>query len=303
MFVLERGVPAFHRGQHPVGTALHGQVQEAHEFGHVGVGPDQAAGKLQRVRGRETDAVDAVNRGDVLDQQREVGFQLFAICIGHEAAVGIHVLSEQVDLAHALSCEARDFGQDVFKRPADLLAARIGHHAETAVLAAALHDRHERGRAFRPGRGQVIEFFDFGKTDINHARMLFTDGLEHLRQAVNRLRTEHEIDIRRALLDGFALLARHAAAHADNKFGLVLLPGFPAAELGEHLFLGFLADRAGIQQKHVGFFGVVGEFKIVGFSQHVGHLVRVIFVHLAAECLDIQLARHQVLNWLTIFQD
>ena len=55
--------------------------------------------------------------------------------------------------------------------------------------------------------------------------------LDHLRQAVQRLRTEDEVDIGRALDDGRALLTRHAAAHADEH--ALLLQVLDAAEARE----------------------------------------------------------------------
>ena len=55
------------------------------------------------------------------------------------ATVAIDVLSQQVDLAHAVFGQVRDFMQHVGQWPADFFAAGIGHHAEGAVLAAAFH--------------------------------------------------------------------------------------------------------------------------------------------------------------------
>jgi hypothetical protein len=43
------------------------------------------------------------------------------------------------------------------------------------------------------------------------------------RQAVQGLRPEHDVDIRRARDDRGALLARHAAADADHEVGVVTL--------------------------------------------------------------------------------
>ena len=96
------------------------------------------------------------------------------------------------------------------------LAARVGHDAEAAVLAAAFHDRDERGGAFGARRRQVIELLDLGKADVDHGPAGAAQLRDHLGQAMQRLRAEHEIHERRALGDGLAFLARHAAAHADE---------------------------------------------------------------------------------------
>src|SRR3546814_10582288 len=95
------------------------------------------------VRGGEADAVDAVDLGDGADQQAQVGH--FSLTV--RPAIRVDVLAEQVDLAHALRGELGDFHQHVLERPADFLAAGVGHHAERAVLRAALHARDEGTRA------------------------------------------------------------------------------------------------------------------------------------------------------------
>ena len=42
----------------------------------------------------------------------------------HGAAIGVDVLSEEIDFAHALIGERGDLGDHVVQRPADFLAAR-----------------------------------------------------------------------------------------------------------------------------------------------------------------------------------
>ncbi|MNT15287.1 hypothetical protein D3C72_1503340 [compost metagenome] len=101
---------------------------------------------------------------------------------------------------------------------------------------------------------------------------------------MQRLRTEHDVDVGRARDDGLAFLARHAAAHADlHALGLQVLH---AAEVGEHLLLRFLAHRAGVEQDEVGLVHVLRGLVALRGVEHVGHLVRVVLVHLAAEGLD-----------------
>ena len=115
------------------------------------------------MRGREADALDARNRRDVVDQSREIG----AGCRPPSRRVGVDVLAEQRDLAHALAREVRDLVQHLLERAADFLAARVGHDAEAAVLAAAFHDRNEGGGALRARRGQVVELLDLGEADVD----------------------------------------------------------------------------------------------------------------------------------------
>ena len=72
LLVLEHGVAALHQREHAVGAALHRQVQVVGELRHVAVGLDEAVAELDRVRGREADALDARHFGDEVDQRREV---------------------------------------------------------------------------------------------------------------------------------------------------------------------------------------------------------------------------------------
>src|SRR3546814_2388779 len=64
----------------------------------------------------DLDAVDAVDFRDRADQQREI--RDFAVAI--RSTIGIDVLPQQVDLAHALGRQLRHFHQHVLERTADL---------------------------------------------------------------------------------------------------------------------------------------------------------------------------------------
>jgi hypothetical protein len=70
---------------------------------------------------------------------------------------------------------------------------------------------------------------------------------------------------------------------------IVLLELFPAAQLREDLFLRFFADRAGIDQDDIRFSLVVGQVQAMGWLEHVGHLGRVVLVHLASVGLYVSL--------------
>ena len=101
---------------------LHRQVQVVHQLRQARVGVDQALRELVRVAGGVADALDAGDLGDVLEQQREVG-DLGRVA--HAPAVGIDVLPQQRDLAHALVGQAGHLGQHVVERPADTSSPRV----------------------------------------------------------------------------------------------------------------------------------------------------------------------------------
>jgi hypothetical protein len=250
---------------------------------------DEPGGHLFRMRCRVAEALDAGHLGDVIEQRGEIGG------LGrraHRRAIGVDVLSEERQLHHALVGEIGDFGQDVVERPGDFLAARVGHDAEGAVLAAALHDRQERRSSLDLGRGQLVELLDRRKRDVDLRLPRGPARPDERGQAVQRLGAEDDIDIRGAADDSGAFLARDAAADADDQVRpLVLEPANPS-EIVEHALLRLFAHRAGVEQDDVGVLGTVGERITAIGGEHVGHLVRVVLVHLTAEGADVKLLRH-----------
>ena len=82
------------------------------------------------------------------------------------------------------------------------------------------------------------------------------------------------------------------AADTDHQVRVGLLQLAPTAELGEHLVLRLLTDRAGVEQDHVGFFGFFRDLQGLMLAQQVDHARAVVLVHLAAVGFDIQLLGH-----------
>ncbi len=212
---------------------LHGQVQVADQFRHVFVGVDQVLVELHRVGGGVTNAVNTVNGGDIGDQGGHVDNVTFMA----QAPVGVDVLAQQVDLAHALVGQVYGFGQDIVQRTADFLATRVRYDTKRAVLAAAFLDS-EKGLGFGDfGLRQAVEFLDFGKADIHNGAAL-AGGIQHFRQPVQGLRAKYHVNIGRALANHVAFLAGHAAANGDFQVRFVVLELTPAAQLVKHLLLG-----------------------------------------------------------------
>ena len=108
------------------------------------------------------------------------------------------------------------------------------------------------------------------------------------------LRAEDNIDIRCTGDNRVAFLAGNAAANANDQIGVLLFKVFDAAQIMENFFLCPLADRAGIEQDDVGFLGVVGLDDAFCGIEHVGHLVRIVLVHLAPESADEELLGHKI---------
>ena len=111
----------------------------------------------------------AFDTGNFVDNAQKGG-KIADFAVVHFAAIGVHVLPQQIDFLHALLRQAGDFGEHVAQRAGEFFAARIGHHAEAAIFGAAFHDGDKRAATVHAGRRQVVEFFDFGEGNI-HLRM------------------------------------------------------------------------------------------------------------------------------------
>ena len=142
-------------------------------------------------------------------------------------------------------------------------AARIGHHAEGAEFVAAfLHGdegrdaaRADRVRLRRRQKSELVLDREFG---LQRAAMAFR-ARQQLRQMMIALRTDHDVNGRRAADDLRALGLRDAAGHRDTHLaalarGLVLGDAQPA-EFGIDFLGGLLADMAGVEDHQIRILG------------------------------------------------
>lgn len=65
----------------------------------------------------------------------------------------------------------------------------------------------------------------------------FLEGVEHFRQAVQRLGAENEIDVRGAFDERFPFLGCDTTGNADDQIGFVFSEFPEAAEIGKDFFL------------------------------------------------------------------
>jgi hypothetical protein len=141
-------VSAIHALEHPIGSRLQRQVQVLAYLGHVADGADQARRQVVGIRRREADAresldgVDALQQVGQVDRRRQI------------PPIGIDRLAEQRHLATSGFDQPADFGDDGLGRVAAFAAARGRHHAERAVLLAALHDGDEGAQRARRRRAR-----------------------------------------------------------------------------------------------------------------------------------------------------
>ena len=110
---------------------------------------------------------DALNTWDVCHQFNQQGKVGNVCSVSHHATVSVHVLPQQRDFFHALCCQVGDFFHHIVQGTAEFFATGVRYYAIAAVFAATFHDAHERAGAFDTGWGQMVEFFDFRKTDVD----------------------------------------------------------------------------------------------------------------------------------------
>src|SRR5690606_11831128 len=91
LLVLRDGMSAFHCRQYSVRAVLHGKVQEARQLVDVRVRLDERVRELDGMRGREADALDAVETRDEVNQRREIR----DAALVQRAAVSVDVLPKQ----------------------------------------------------------------------------------------------------------------------------------------------------------------------------------------------------------------
>ena len=109
-------------------------------------------------------------------------------------------------------------------------------------------------------------------------------------------RSHHEVDPRRAFEDPLPFLLRDAAADPDGQFAVLLALQFTEpAELGQHLLLRLVADRAGIEQDQVGG-GLVVHARVAAQLQSAAQTLAVEIIHLTAPRFDEEGLGHRLLR-------
>ena len=121
--------------------------------GELGVGADQRVVEERRVRARVADAArgPGSRRAAASSAAKRDGSASEPSRRSSLAAIGVHGLPEQRDLANAGRGQRARLAQDRRRRAADLAAARERHDAEAAEEVAALH----HGQVGAAGRGRL----------------------------------------------------------------------------------------------------------------------------------------------------
>ena len=312
------GVTAVHEFEHPVAAALHREMRALNELRQPRVGRHQIIAITFRMRRSEADAFhpfDLVYRFDELD---EGGFpirgrdalprvpnvwaerQLGPTRLGNTAlAITRHDLAKQGDFLYALRHQLAALSYDIFNAAAALLAAGVGHDAESAILIAPLHDadkcRHGPRLGFRAAVQQMLANRALAPLLFRRVHNLVAatrkDVVEMIRRTMKFLRADHEIHVRQAINQFLTPALRHATQETEHDVGPVL-PDVAGdiLHLVDGLLLRVVAHAARVEQHDIRDV-LRGRERVALGDELRGDSFAVALVHLATVSFDIN-ARH-----------
>ena len=185
-----------------------------------------------------------------------------------------------------------DLGEDLARPPADLAAAHGGHDAVGADGVAAHGDLHPRLEPALALGGERCGEAALVCRAERRTRDAEPTGAEPVAEVMNRARAERDVDERVALEDPIALRLGVAAADRDHRVRVAGLLCLRVAEVCGEPLVGLLADRAGVEDEHVGFGGRrrLAEPELL---QQAADALGVVRVHLAPERRDVVAAHRR----------
>ena len=271
-------VGAAHRLQDARRAGLERQVGVLTDGLALGHGGDDIRAEVLGMRAREADALDAVDGVHGAQKLGEVGADV--------APVGIDVLAEQSDLPDPLLGKALDLGQHFNCRPADLAAAHRWDDAVRANGVAPHRDLHPRLHRPLAVRGQLCRERALVTGSEASARHAHSPGADPIAKMRDRSRPEGDVDERVLLEDSFPLGFRIAAADGDHPLGIALLENARVPEVRREPRVGFLADRARVEDEDVRVLRL-GRLPQSQLLEQALDPLRVVGVHLASERGDV----------------
>ena len=199
------------------------------------------------------------------------------------AAPGVDVLAEQRDLLDAVGREPRHLGDDL-AGPAALLAPADGGDDAVRALGVAAH------RDLHPGAEGALAVHRQVAREVlvraEAAARRLSAGADPLAEVRDRAGPERDVDLRVELEDPLPLRLGVAAADGDDEVGVLPLARAGVAEVCGELRVRLLADRAGVEDEHVGVL-LRGRLAEPERLEHALDPLGVVGVHLAAEGGDV----------------
>jgi hypothetical protein len=207
---------------------------------------DHLTAEVLRVRAREPDAIDAVDRVAGAQELAE-----FCLDVGEEvSAPRVDVLTEERDLTDALVRQLRYLGQDLAGAPADLAPAHGRNDAVRTDGVAAHRDLHPGLKApFAMHRQRAGELAL--RPGAEAAARSLPARAEPFREVRDRPRPERDVDERVQIEEPLPLRLGVAAADGDHLFRVRELHDLRVAEMRCKALVRLLADRAGVEDEDI----------------------------------------------------
>src|SRR5580704_2452772 len=204
-------------------------------------------------------------------------------------AIGIYGLTQELNLGVADVGEFAYFPQDRIAGAAAFGPARIGHHAIRASLVAALDDGEIGAEGMIAPRQFSFECLVGVGVKAGDSVLSGFQARQQRRKLPITGRAAHQAYPGGALENLLAFLLRHATEHADHFAGFAakIISRIEFAEARKNFLRSFFANAAGIVEDEASFVRR-GHLAISAPQEHAGHLLGIVLVHLAAECLDVE---------------
>jgi len=237
------------------------------------------------VRSHETDPVDARDLSDLCQKIGKIG--LSGIFYLQVQSIGIDILAQEHDFLVAFRHQVPDFQKDVRHQPAAFPAPGVGDNAIGAEIVAAVHDCDQCPVFSGPMDGQALDQCVIFSYFIDAARV-GQAMIQQLRQAVDVLGAENEVDKRIALANlGHRFSLRHQAPCQTNDQVWSIAPDvLDDTKMAEKAVVGIFAHTTGVQQDQV-CLPRCGNRLVAHFIQQASHAFAVIFILLAAKGDDV----------------
>ena len=268
---------ALHAAEHVVADVLERNVDVAGDLRALRDRADELIAPMRRMRVEQADpeiALDGVQfteKGGERGTAGRVdgGARVRALFLGVHAEEG-RILGDQVDLLDAFLHEAAGFLHDAVDRAAAMPAADLRDDAEGAWVVAAFGDldvrKMIRGEAearrvvVRDVRGLALDEIDWRSLGLALAPLLGIDLLDDRRDLGHLVQTDEGVDfVMQVAREIFREPLAHAARHDELLLLAALLQPLVLVhfeDVADRLLLGRVDERAGVDDDHVGLFGL-----------------------------------------------
>ena len=202
------------------------------------------------------------------------------------ATVGVHVLAQQRNLAHALTHQTCYLVDNLLEGTALLTTTDVRHDAVRAEVVAARHDGHPSVilRLAMPRHTHGVGILMLIRTDMALAiQKRLGNELGHVR---NRMGAKNDVDVIDVGEQALAIALGDAAAHGDHALTRRRRrKALAGIALTIQARIGSLAYTARHEHDNIGMLGIE-RHKTAKRIEQATHALGVVLVHLAAECAD-----------------